>query len=148
MPAPLNVWSMLYYLTEVDGITWRQGDYDANKIIKAVKGEPLNGYLDITFSDRTVRRYTQSNVSDLLPVVFRTVADKLKAELATPFDIVPIPNSTATINDQSDCRIFEQARAVASFVGNGARVVPALRWKQERTPTSQGRRQPRSSRAL
>lgn len=35
-------------------------------------------------------------------------------------------------------RIFERARAVASFGGHGARVVPALRWKRERTPTYKG----------
>jgi predicted amidophosphoribosyltransferase len=70
--------------------------------------------------------------------VFRAVAEKLKEELAPPFDIVAIPNSTATIKDKADCRIFEQARAVASAAGNGVRAIPALRWKRERTPTHKG----------
>lgn len=147
MPAPLNVWSMLYYLTEIEGITWRQGDWTANKIVKALKGEPINKYFEITFRDGKKARFDQSNVATFLPIVFRAVAEKLKEELATPFDIVAIPNSDATIKDNADCRIFEHARAIASAAGNGVQAVPALRWKRE-DADPQGWRQPRSGGAL
>jgi hypothetical protein len=44
MTAIPVMWACLY-LTEVEGLTWRGNDYTAMKIVKAVKGEPINGFV-------------------------------------------------------------------------------------------------------
>lgn len=138
MSKPLSVWSILFYLTEVEGLEWRQADYDANKMIRAVKGEPIKGYFEIDTGDKR-RRFDQNNVAaDFLPVLWRAIARKLSATVSGPFDIVPIPNSTATVEDFSDCRIFQHGRAIADAVGNGTKCVTALRWKNAKTPAHEG----------
>lgn len=55
------------------------------------------------------------------------------------FTLVPIPNSGATVaNKGSSFRSLELAEKLATFTDGNASVVPALRWKQERTPAHRG----------
>lgn len=129
MSTPIKVWSLLYYLTEVEGIVWRQDDWDTNKIIKAVKGEPINGYFQFKIGGQK-KKFDQLNVSEFMPVLFCAVAKKLGKLLSGKFDLVPIPNSSATIKDEADFKTWAHARAVAEAIGSRAAVVPALRWKQ------------------
>lgn len=136
MSTPLRILSAVFYLTEI-GFAWRQEDYDANKIVNALKGNPINGYIDINLGG-DVRRFDQSNIAGLMPPLYRGIAKKLKTTLAGPFDVVPIPNSAATIENKADCRTFEHARQIAKAAGDGCRFVPALRWKQQKTPAHEG----------
>lgn len=136
MSAPLKVWSLLYYLTEV-GVTWRQEDWTANRIIKAVKGEPFNGYFKIKIGGKWTT-FEQSNVEQFMPTLFRAVANKIGDLVKGEFALVPIPNSSATINDGADFRTFEHARAIAAIIGGRATAVPALRWNEAKIPAHEG----------
>src|SRR5271154_5725000 len=113
MSAPITVWSLLYYLTEIDGITWRQDDWTTNRIVKAVKGEPFKGYFQVVAGGRHYR-FDQSNLHQFMPALFGAVAAKLNELVDGPFDLVPIPNSTATVTDGADFRTLAHAREIAA----------------------------------
>ena len=85
MSAPLNVWSMIFYLTEVEGMTWRQEDYVAKKITDAVKGRPINRYFEVSVGG-VVRRFDQDNIQTFMPSLFQTVASKLQSLLQGPVE--------------------------------------------------------------
>lgn len=137
MTSPFNVWSLLYYLTEVEGLTWRQGDYNALKIIRAVKGEPIKGYFEVNVGKQR-KKFSQENIDEFFPSLFATLAAKLKEMVAEPIDIVPIPNSTASVGSKDQFNTLLHAQAIASRMGNGSQAVAAVRWKHAKTPSHRG----------
>lgn len=137
MTAPLNVWSFIYYLTEVEGLSWRQDDYVGKKIVDAVKGKPINGYFEIKVGGQKTT-FNEGNIHQFLPNLFFTVAGQLKNLVGSPFDIVPIPNSGAVVGDDSDFKTLSHAREIAKFVGGGTQAVPALRWNQAKQRAHEG----------
>jgi hypothetical protein len=126
------------YLTEIDGVTWRGTDYDAMKIVKAVKGEPINGYVDVSIGGR-ICRFDQSNIDELVRTIGVGMGSKLREIVATPtISIVPIPNSGAVAGSMADCRTDMLARHVAAGFGAGAEVEPLIRWRAARSPQHKG----------
>jgi hypothetical protein len=69
-----------------------------------------------------------------MPPPFQAVATKLNELVQGEFNIVPIPNSSATIKDKAEFKTLAHARAVAEVVGARATAVPSLRWKTAKTP--------------
>jgi hypothetical protein len=137
MSAPLRVWSLLYYLTEVEGLVWRQEDYTANRIIKVVKGEPIKGFFQVKIKGQN-RRFEQSNVKDFTPALFNALAKKIQEAVNGDFSMVPIPGSSATVKDKTDFRTWSHAREIAKAVGQRATAVAALRWKKEKLQAHKG----------
>jgi hypothetical protein len=137
MPETLRVWSVISYLTEVEGLTWRQDDYTANKIIKAVKGEEFKGYFDVKIGNQQ-KRFDKTNIAQFMPVLYQAVGNKIKELIGNRVTLVPIPNSKATIRDRTDFRTLVHARAIAESIGNSAGASAALRWRSEKTPAHKG----------
>jgi hypothetical protein len=137
MSKTLSVWSLVSYLTEVDGITWRSEDYTANKIIKLLKGRPLNGYFNVKINGQT-KTINQLNVKHFMPVLFQAVANKLNSIIRGEYCIVPIPNSEAAVDVPGDFLTLQHARAIAEATGGRASAIPALRWKAPKEPAHRG----------
>src|ERR1700733_7320061 len=92
----LAVLSLVYYLTTAGegGPAWREQDWTANRIIKCVKGETINGWFTVRLRSGT-RRFDESTKDKLVTSVCGTVARKLVTLPADQLCIVPIPNSSA-----------------------------------------------------
>ena len=67
---PLSVASALFYLTEVEGVTWRSQDYTACNIVRGLKDEPFKGYSDIKVGG-VVRRYDSNNIKEFVPLLLK-----------------------------------------------------------------------------
>jgi hypothetical protein len=133
----IQVWSLLNYLTEVEGTAWRPIDYTSNKIIKTVKGHEINGYFKVRIGNNEVK-YDSANCEKFLPFLFSTIASKLKNMIEGNFTIIPIPNSSATVQDGSEFRTLSHANLLAKVIGKRAVAIPALRWMSVRVPSHDG----------
>jgi hypothetical protein len=126
------------YLTEVEGLTWRPVDFTSLKIVKAIKGEPLNKYVEISIGGKN-RRFYQSDVDALVSTVTTTIGSKLREVLGSGrVSIVPIPNSGAVVGAPGESRTDMLAKHVAAGFGGGTIVEPLIRWKTARTPQHKG----------
>jgi hypothetical protein len=120
------------HLTQVEGIEWRQIDYDANKIVKGAKQEPFKGHIRLTIQG-VARRFDQGNIEGLIKAVLRHAGEVLREEQGGgPIALVPIPNSGAAVGVAGEFRTDALAQMVAAGYGNGATVVPAIRWDAPR----------------
>lgn len=136
-----------WYLTEVEGIEWRDMDYTAWKIVKAVKGEPIKGHFEIIMSaGKQPRRFDQGNVQEFVQELTGAIGRKLRKTYGdgSKISLVPIPNSDAVAPSAVACRTDELAKQIAGGFGDGAVVEPLIRWKAARSPQhkSAGRRYP------
>lgn len=107
---------------------WRQSDYDASKMVKALKGDPINGYFDFKIGDK-LRRFDQSNVAEFVKRIPVALAKMIAREVEGPATLVPIPNSHVTDTNALDFRTLNLARSVAAASGGKLTVVPALVFK-------------------
>ena len=133
----VTVWSFISYLTSVEGVAWRPRDYDNNKMIKCLKGEPING----TFNVRTSKRhhvYSEQNRDDFVRLACAAAAKKALRLLEGNFSIVPVPNSIATKAADNDFRTLHLARQIAGSCNGRANVVPALRWNKPMQSSRKG----------
>jgi hypothetical protein len=123
------------YLTEVEGLTWRDKDYAARNIVRAVKEQPFKGYSDIKMGAK-IYRLMQSTGEDFVMCLTRAMGRKLSATLGAEqkISIVPIPNSAAVASSTAACRIDNLANYVAAGFGANAIVEPVIRWKAARNP--------------
>jgi hypothetical protein len=132
----LKVVSFATYLT-TGNFPWRDEDYSASKFIKAVKGKHVNGYGHVPVAGQLIM-LNQVNADDSIEWFGRMAADYLKAvKLTASAILVPIPNSTCTVDNDVVPRTARLAQAIASKL-KGVLVVDCLRWKEEMTPSSQG----------
>jgi adenine/guanine phosphoribosyltransferase-like PRPP-binding protein len=127
----LPVGSRLFYLTEIEGVTWRSQDYTARNIVRGLKNESFRGSSDIKVGG-VVRRYDCNNIKEFVPVLMTDIGRRLKEHLAGPISIVPIPNSDMVVGATGTFRIVELAQDLARGYGPGAAVVPAIRWIKPR----------------
>jgi hypothetical protein len=122
--ASLKLISICAYLTDVS-VKWRPEDYRAHKMVKAIKGKPINGRFSSQVSGQW-RTYNQVNVNEFVDRVPRALATNIRRhydELAT---IVPIPNSHVVSAETEDFKTLEFAKRIAEHSGGKFTVVPAL----------------------
>jgi predicted amidophosphoribosyltransferase len=105
-------------------------------MVKALKGEPLNGYFDYEIAGK-VRRFDQSNVQAFVERIPRALARMIARHLDVRATLVPIPNANVTIATR-DFRTFELARAVAGYSGGQLQAVPALAFDQPQVRSHEG----------
>jgi hypothetical protein len=133
----IPLYHVAWYLTTIDGITWRDQDYRTHAMVKIVKREPFNSTLVV--NRRGVRlTFTQKNGRDFLPVLYEHVADNLQKHLAFPFTLVPIPNSEATIAENASFPTLELAQGITAALRRGVAAVPALRWARAKPKAHKG----------
>jgi hypothetical protein len=120
----LKLVSTCAYLTDTS-LPWRTKDYTSMKMVKALKGEPINGWFEHEVAGK-LRRYDQSNVQAFLDRIPRALARQIARQFEGRATIVPIPNSHVTSTATDGFRTLDLARAVAAQSGGKLDVVPAL----------------------
>jgi hypothetical protein len=133
----LRLITLCSYLTAADPPTWRQEDYDASKMVKALKGDTIKGYFDFKIGD-AVKRFTQSNVAEFVKRIPVYMAKTIVREVDGPATLVPIPNSRVTAANAADFRTLELARLVAAASEGKLTVVPALVFKEPQQKSRTG----------
>jgi hypothetical protein len=69
----LKALSFCPYLTSVD-VTWRPQDYNAYKMVKAIKGEEFKGYFDVTVAKKKTLRFDNGNAAKFHPIAHQVLA--------------------------------------------------------------------------
>jgi hypothetical protein len=133
----LKLITLCSYLTAKDPPAWRQSDYAASKIVKALKGDTINGYFDMIIGGQTVR-FDRLNVGDFLKRVPVALAKVLVREIDGPATLVPIPNSQVTAPNADGFRTHHLANLVAAESGGKLTAVPALVFKEPQQKSRTG----------
>lgn len=129
---------LVYYLIHEEGMTWREDDYRANKVVKCVKNESFNGtfYVKINGVKRTFNHATRA---EFLKVLWPYMAKNILKKIQGTASIVPVPNSSATVASRDEYKTLKYARAIAASSGGKLTAVDALRWKTAQTPQHKGK---------
>lgn len=118
----LIVHSMVAYPVYASQETaWRQADYNANKLVKSLKGDAINGYADIRDVDGTWVRINNQSCEPAYRL-FRNWGARRLAELNEgPVVLVPVPSSTCTTFDMVTTPVrMSHALAQASPAGQAS----------------------------
>jgi predicted amidophosphoribosyltransferase len=132
----LKLITLCAYLTDVSE-QWRNVDYDASKMVKALKGDPINGYFYYKIGDQT-RRFTQANIDEFLARIPRALSKMIQRKIDGPASLVPIPNSHVTNVDDENFKTLDLARNVARHSGGHLTVVPALVFNKPQIKSREG----------
>jgi len=132
----LKVVSFAQYLTKAES-PWRQDDYHSSKFIKAIKGEPVNGYAYVPVLG-VRRELTQQNASEATQWFGEMAAPELaELDLPRPLVFVPIPNSSSTVNSKNPPSTIKLAQAIAGRLKD-TNVWDGLRFKVAMKKSRQG----------
>jgi hypothetical protein len=133
---PLTVVSFATYLNSVD-VAWGDGDYNALKVVKAIKGLPVNKFAYVPVCGVN-RRLEQANLEDAIDWFGQLAATYVLAQnLAHPLTFVPVPNSKCAVTNTDLPRTLLLAQAIARRIPN-AQVWDGLRWRTVMLPSSKG----------
>ena len=94
-------------------------------MVKALKGDPINGYFEHKIAGK-VRRFDQTNIKDFLDRIPPAMAKLIARHVSTKATIVPIPNSHVVDVQSINFRTHELAKAVASASTGQFEAVPVL----------------------
>jgi len=133
--VPLSRLTYVAYRTR--NFTAARAEYDAHKVIQAVKGKEVKGYAWVPNGDGTKFKLEQSNAAAVFPWFGRLAA----AELARRFPdqeicLVPIPHSDCIVGVDA-AKVTRIARQIARHRDEFS-VWDGLRWLKANTPSSQG----------
>jgi hypothetical protein len=120
----LKLISVCAYLTDAD-VKWRKEDYRASKMVKALKGDPINGYFHSVVGG-VYRKYDQSNVHQFVDRIPRALALNIIRHHDGPATIVPIPNSHVIATNTPGFKTLDLANQIAANSGGRFAVKPAL----------------------
>lgn len=127
--ASIKLDSKVRYLTVSDGLEWRPEDHTASKIVKTVKGQPINGHFYVNCTHGR-KRFDNSNAEDFRTLIINTVAHRIKTTIGVNLCIVPIPNKSGIFDINTTFPTFELARKIASKVNSRTQVKPLLWWDE------------------
>jgi hypothetical protein len=137
--STLRVFSLVYYLTTAGegGPAWREQDWQANRFVKCVKGEPFKGYIRVSLRAGE-RRFDDRTKDELLTLICGSVVRKLAGlRSPAPLCVVPVPNSGATSRTRS-FRTLDLAERIAGMSSDHLVASGALRWRQRLAPAHEG----------
>lgn len=134
--SPLKLISLCAYLTDTD-VEWRNEDYTAYKMVKALKGDLINGYFDYKVAG-VMRRFDQSNVTEFVARIPRALARMIARHHPGEASIVPIPNSHVVSATTPRFKTLELARKLAEHSDGKLTVVPALAFREVQTKSREG----------
>ncbi len=123
------------YLTA--GGTWRQADYNASMMVKALKGKPFNGYFDAKVGG-VARRFTNDNASDFLPTIHQFMAKMILDRIEDDATLIPIPNSPVTSVTHLEFKTKALAEGIAAQSGGRLRSNPILVFREAQPSSSSG----------
>jgi len=127
MSSELIVVSVCAYLTEIS-TPWRPEDHTTSKMVKALKGDDLNGYFEATVKG-SKKRFDNSNAEHFRGLVPGAIYKAIRSVYDNDAVLVPIPNSNVTDPDQDDFKTFILAKAIAEKSKGGLSAIPALVFK-------------------
>lgn len=133
----LPVKAICYYFSSPDhDAKWRNEDYNTYKMVKAVKGEPIKGYVSLKSGGKTYK-FTQENIGELVAAITNFLAKLISETGVKAPIIVPVPNSigTRTVDDFPTHRL---AVRIVAKLGDNAEVRPILRWKRQQERAHDG----------
>ena len=110
-------------------IDWRSTDHTASKMVKALKGDPINGYFDIKVAGKH-RRFDQSNITEFVDRIPRALSRMIIRHHDAPATIVPIPNSHVIAPNTADFKTRDLANKIAAESGGRFTVSPALVFRE------------------
>ena len=137
----LKLITLCAYLTDVSSV-WRPEDHTASKMVKALKGDEINGWFDYKVAGK-YRRFDQSNVHEFVDRIPIALARMIARHVDTPASLVPIPNSHVTDVGAENFRTLVLAQGIATQSGGKLTAVPALVFKEPQPKSREGG--PRSS---
>lgn len=79
------------HLTEV-GCTWRTVDFDSRVVVKGLKQEEFNGYLQAKIEGKH-RRFDEDNVEELIQFIMPLVGKFLRDDISGKISVVPTRNA-------------------------------------------------------
>ena len=120
----LKLISLCAYLTDVSS-PWRGEDHVASKMVKALKGDPINGYFNYIVAGQN-KRFDQSNIKEFVDRIPPALARMIARQVDGPATLVPVPNSHVTAIDTPNFRTLELAKLVAAHSKGQLTAVPAL----------------------
>lgn len=132
----LKLITLCSYLTETMQ-PWRQADWDASKMVKALKGDPIKGYFDVPVAG-VMRRFNQSNIDEFVERIPRALGGLIARHVEGAATIVPIPNSHVTSITTPGFKTLELANGVAAASGGRFSVAPALVFGEPQQKTRGG----------
>jgi hypothetical protein len=137
MPSDdLKLVSICAYLTDTS-LPWRNLDHKATKMVKALKGEAINGYFEHEIAGK-LRRFDQTNIQEFLARIPRALASTIARHVSGNAILVPIPNAHVTKPDEPRFPTLALAQAVARESRGNLSVVPALVFSEAQVKSREG----------
>jgi hypothetical protein len=134
-PAPLKVVCFSTYVSDPERQTPRHRD--VRNFLLALRGERFEGVSKIPVHSEE-RELAAMNANDSIDWFGEMVVDYLLANgVATPFALVPVPTSKATLDSSAGPWTSLLAISIASNGLDDVEVVDALRWRKALDPPSQ-----------
>jgi hypothetical protein len=82
-------------------------------MVKALKGDPINGYFDLSVNG-VAHRFNKNNVSQFLEMVPRAMAAAILPRVEGTATLVPIPNSHVLKPDEPNFQTLKLATGIAA----------------------------------
>lgn len=121
----------------VGGVQWRDSDYRAMNMVRALKRKPLKGYFDVQVAG-VLRRFTRENVGEFVDRVPIALARTILRHHDAPATLVPIPNSHVVDPATPDFHTLTLACQIAGNSGGRYTVQPALVFQEPQQKSHEG----------
>lgn len=108
---------------------WKTTDFPALKFVKAVKAKPFTGYADVPVLGRWMHLVPE-NADDAIGWFGELAAAELAKRFAGPLILVPLPNSSSTVDNGKEPRTAVLAANIAAKLKN-TKSCDCLRWTKE-----------------
>jgi len=138
MPSAANelrVVSLCSYLT--GDLKARPLDWPAIKMVKALKGDPINGYFELLI-DGIAHRFDKNNIGQFLDSVPRAMAAAILPRIEGSATLVPIPNSHVLRPDEPNFPTLKLAAGIAAASGGRLKTAVALVFKEPQEKARKG----------
>jgi hypothetical protein len=119
----LKVVSLCSYLT--GDLKARSVDWQAIKMVKVLKGDPINGYFELSV-DGVRHRFDKNNVDKFLDMVPSVMAAAILPRFEGNATLVPIPNSHVLRPDEPNFPTLKLATEIANASGGRLQAAAAL----------------------
>ena len=110
-----------------DAIPWRQGDYNANKLVRSLKGEAINGYAEIRDARGNWHRIAMGSRQPALSCFAQWALQTLRAHAEFPVVLVPMPSSSC-VDFLAACPPNDMAEAVRNLAPDQVRIARFLKF--------------------
>jgi hypothetical protein len=106
-------------------------------MVKALKGDPVNGYFELSV-DGIAHRFDKSNVGQFLDLVPRAMAAAILPRFEGNATLVPIPNSHVLRPDEPNFPTLKLATGMAAASGGRLTAAVALVFKEPQEKARKG----------